>query len=72
MRENSDYIEEIKQKYSLFQTEKPYYETSSYIGEFKAIFTQNCFLYLNTYNTLEAAQIAQKENKNRTLILPSY
>lgn len=45
--------EEMEQKYSLFVLEKPYYEPSSYIGEFKAVCTISCFEYLGTFDTLE-------------------
>lgn len=54
------------QKYSLFQTEKIIDDRST----FKTI--EKCFIYLETFDGLEQAQIAQKENKNGTLILPSY
>ena len=62
----------MKQKFSLFQIEKPYYESSSYIGEFKAVCTISCFEYLGTFDTLEQAQEDQKEWDVKTLILPSY
>ena len=51
----------MEQKYSLFVLEKPYYEPSSYIGEFKAVCTISCFEYLGTFDTLEQAQKDQKE-----------
>ena len=62
----------MEQKYSLFVLEKPYYESSSYIGEFKAVRTVSCFEYLGTFDTLEQAQKDQKEWDVKTLILPSY
>ena len=52
------------QKYSLFQIEK--------IIQRHVPLVEKCFEYVKTYDTLEEAQIAQKENKNRSLILPSY
>lgn len=62
----------MEQKFSLFQIEKPYYGLSSYVGDFKTVCIISCFEYINTYDTLEEAKIAQKEYKQKTLILPSY
>ena len=53
-----------KYKFSLFILEKPFY------GSYSC--TSGCFDYIETYDTLEAAQIAQKDYKQKTLILPSY
>lgn len=50
-------------KYSLFFLEN-YKQTDNVIGQ--------PLLYISTYTTLEEAQSAQKEFKNKTLILPSF
>ena len=33
---------------------------------------QECFKYVETFNSLDEAKDAQKEYKRRTIILPSY
>lgn len=59
-------------KYSLFRLEKLFHEPSMYIGEFTPIFTQSCFEYIETFDTLGEAKIAQKGIKQKTIIIPSY
>jgi hypothetical protein len=61
-------------KYSLFLLEKQVYHGSSRddFGLFGDYVTEECCIHLETYNTLEEAQIAQKEYKQKTIILNSY
>jgi hypothetical protein len=59
-------------KYSLFLLEKEVFITANYIGGKASKITEKCMEYVETYNTLEEAQIAQKEYKQKTIILPSY
>jgi hypothetical protein len=58
--------------YSLFLLERNFYPQSTIIGEFRAEVTEKCFEYLDTYNTLEEAKIAQKKIEQKSLILQSY
>lgn len=58
--------------YSLFRIEKQYHKGLSYVGMAGSIITERCFEYIETYDTLEEAKIAQKENKQKTLILQSF
>ena len=65
------------EKFSLFQIEKSYYKTISYIkqcyiGEFGDMITESCFIYIGSYDSLEDAKVAQKEFKNKSLIIKSY
>lgn len=53
-------------KFSLFRTEKPF-ESKSHFR-----IKQGCFEFVNTFDTLEEAKLAQKEYKEETIILPSY
>ena len=62
----------MKEKYNLFRLEKIFHEPSMYIGEFTPVFTQSCFEYILTFETLKFAQSAQKEIKQKTIIIPSY
>lgn len=59
-------------KYSLFRLEKTYHKGLKYIEEIGSIFTEACFEYIDSFDTLELAQISQKENKNKTIILNSW
>lgn len=59
-------------KYSLFRLEKTYHKGLRYVGEFGSVLTEACFEYIDTFDTLELAQISQKENKNKTIILNSW
>lgn len=59
-------------KYSLFRLEKTYHKSLRYVGEFGSVLTEACFEYIDTFDTLELAQISQKENKNKTIILNSW
>lgn len=76
MRQNSDYPEEIEQKYSLFQIERFKGGFIRNLGrddeQVSPIISERAFIYLETFESLKQAQIAQKENKQKTLILPSY
>ena len=51
-------------KFSLFRLEK--------VVQKHIPLVEKCFEYIDTYNTLEEAQSAQKEFKNKSIILPSY
>jgi hypothetical protein len=42
------------------------------VGDFKGSVTEKCFIHLDTFAFLEDAQLAQKENKNKTLIISSW
>lgn len=53
-----------QQKFSLFQLEKDYM--------FNQDFKESCFIYLDTFDSLEAAQEKQQEYDFKTIILPSY
>lgn len=52
-------------KYSLFLLEK-------YIGGWGSEFTQKCFEYLETFDSLEEAEDNQKHMELKTIILTSY
>jgi hypothetical protein len=56
-------------KFSLFLLEKAVRGTSNQNGD---VLLEECCIHLETYNTLDEAQIAQKEYKQKTIILPSY
>jgi len=58
--------------YSLFRIEKKYHKGLRSLGTSGSIMIEKCFEYLDTYDTLEEAEIAQKENKQKTLILQSF
>lgn len=59
--------------YSLFQTEKPYYDETSPIGE---RLVQKCFELIETYHSLHIAQdqqqIYEEKFKLNTIIIPTY
>lgn len=59
-------------KFSLFRLEKPTigYNNTSYSDDSQLV--QWCFEYIRTYDTLGEAKIAQKEYKQKTIILNSY
>ena len=59
-------------KYSLFRLEKTYHKGLRYVGEIGSVLTEKCFEYIDTFDTLELAQILQKENKNKTIIIQTY
>ena len=59
-------------KFSLFKLEKQYHKGLSYVGEFNSVITEKCFEYIGTFDTLEAAQLEQKERDFKTIILPTY
>ena len=59
-------------KFSLIQIEKIYYPPLTLAGDFKDIVTEKCFIHLDTFDFLEDAQLAQKENKQKTLIVSSW
>ena len=59
-------------KFSLIQIERKVHISSSYIGEFNSTMIERCFVLLETFNNLEDAQLAQKENKNKSLIISSW
>lgn len=59
-------------KFSLFRLEKQYHRGLSYVGMEDSIMTERCFEYIEAYDTLEEAKIAQKELKQKSIILPSY
>jgi len=56
-------------KFSLFLLEKAVRGTSNQNGE---VLLEECCILLETYDTIEEAQIAQKEYKQKTIILNSY
>lgn len=60
------------EKFSLFQLEKLYYKGLSYVGEFGGMITEKCFIYIDSYDSLDDAKFAQKEFKNKSLIIKSY
>lgn len=66
----------MTQKYSLFQTEVFLGGYTWNLGRDDEQTTEDIiervFRYIGTYDTLEEAYIAQKEIKQKTLILPSY
>jgi hypothetical protein len=51
-------------KFSLFYIEK--------LSDNAHFNFESCFEYINTYNTLEQAQISQKEFREKTIIIPTY
>ena len=51
--------------YSLFLLEKS-------VGGWGSELIEQCFLYVETYDTLEEVQLAQKEFKQKTIILASW
>lgn len=53
-------------KYSLFLLEKAVMHNSM------AILLEECCIHLDTYDTLEEAKSAQKETKQKTIILQSF
>ena len=59
-------------RFSLIQIEKIYYPPLTLVGDFKGSVTEKCFIHLDTFAFLEDAQLAQKENKNKTLIISSW
>lgn len=59
-------------KFSLFRLEKRFFPISTIVGEFNEMLVQNCMEYIETYDTLDEAKIAQKEYKEKTIILNSY
>lgn len=59
-------------KFSLIQIERKVHISSSYIGEFSPTVIEKCFIFLETCDTLEEAQSAQKEYRQKTIILTSY
>ena len=59
-------------KYSLFRLEKVYHKGLKYVGEFGSTIMESCFEYIDTFDTLELAQLAQKEFKQKTIILTSW
>lgn len=58
--------------FSLFRLEKTFHKGLRYVGEFGSIITENCFEYIDTFDSLELAQSAQKEYKQKTIIIPTY
>ena len=59
-------------KFSLIQIEKTYYPPPTLVGDFKNSITEKCFILLDTFDFLEEVQSAQKENKQKTLIISSW
>jgi len=59
-------------KFSLIQIEKIYYPPLTLVGGFKDSVTEKCFIHLDTFDFLEEAQSAQKECKQKTLIISSW
>ena len=57
------------QKYSLFQLEKQIHRPSEFGGY---VLTEDCFEYMETFDTLEEAQDNAKHITFKTIILPSY
>ena len=53
-------------KYSLFLLEKAILHNSM------VVLLEECCIHLSTFDTLEEAKSAQKEEKRKTIILPSY
>lgn len=65
MKEDEGIKINLSCKYSLFLLEK-------YYNGWGSDLMQECFEYIDTYDTLEEAQSEQKELKQKTIILPSY
>lgn len=59
-------------KFSIFRIEKRYIKGLKHIGEFGSTVTEKCFEYLETFVSLEEAQLRQKEYKSKTIILSSW
>lgn len=59
----------MKEKYSLFLLEKSIDSEYKLIGSY---LSESCFKCVDTYDTLEEAQLAQKEFKQKTIILASW
>lgn len=66
----------MEQKFSIFQVERVLHGYTWNLGrddeEISESLSERCFIYLDTYNTLDEAKIAQKELKQKSIILPSY
>lgn len=60
------------EKFSLFQIEKRYHKGLSYVGEFGSMITEKCFIYIDSYDSLEDAKVAQKEFISKSLIMKTY
>ena len=58
--------------FSLFRLEKNYFPVSSFVGEFNSSIVERCFEFIETFDNLEDAKIAQKEYKQKSIILTSY
>ena len=52
-------------KYSLFLLEK-------YIGGWGSELVQECFEFVESFDTLEEAQLVQKGYKLKTILIPTY
>ena len=62
----------MKQQFSLFRLERQYHKGLSYVGEFNSIITESCFEFVESFDTLEEAQLVQKGYKLKTKIIPTY
>ena len=60
------------EKFSLFQVEKKYRKMPIYVGEFMDVITEKCFIYIDSYDSLEDVKVAQKELINKSLIMKTY
>lgn len=56
-------------KFSLFKLEEEVHNNGTFVYNFVM---KSCFKYINTFDTLEKAKVAQKELKEKSIILPSY
>lgn len=67
--ENNEIKIELNCKYSLFLLETKVNNGGTFVYNY---ITQSCCMFLDTFDTLEEAKSAQKEYKQKTIILMSF